>query len=92
MSLLALFRKSRVRSPIKREITNLRSAISRTEQRIQEMEDTAWSTWGICCHSCAASAEYGPTYWNLGEKNERRQKRLNELERKLERDAQAQEK
>lgn len=72
----------RYRSPLRREIGNLRRNIDRDEARINAALNVD-VRGRHCCHWCAY-----PWLSDLNNKNERRRKRLTQLLTKLERDTQ----
>ncbi len=70
---------------IKREIADLEKKIQAEDTRMQQVETRFWKEGGLCCPGCGVK---GWHKWVEAQK--RRQKRLEQLKAKLERDSQPQ--
>jgi hypothetical protein len=70
---------------IKREIADLENKIRAEAARMQQVEARFWKEGGMCCPGCGVKGWY-----DWVEAQERRQKRLEQLKAKLERDSRPQ--
>ena len=68
-------------SPLKTELDNLLTNIKRTKRLMEKIEAAFWRDGGICCPGCGC-----PGYRDLESKQERREKRIEEIRAKLMRD------
>jgi hypothetical protein len=72
-----LFRREKL-SPLRVELNNLVRSVERTERYLDRMGVEFWADGGVCCPSCGC-----PDYSELMGKQERREKRIAYLKRKL---------
>ena len=65
-------------SPLHRELSDLKTAFAKTDLLLERMSDDFWRGGGVCCPECGVEG-----YRELGWKQERREKRIRQLEKKL---------
>jgi len=75
------FDSQRRLSPLKIELKNLRRSYAADDERMLEMSDNFWRNGGVCCPGCGV-----PGYNDLRDKQYRRLRRIEGIEKKLERD------
>lgn len=68
-------------SGLKRELEGLKRNIARTDANMGELASDFWANGGVCCPSCGV-----PGYSELELKQERRERRVEEIIAKLKRD------
>jgi hypothetical protein len=75
-----LFRPKHL-SPLQQELVNLNRSIDSTDVNLSYLASKFWRDGGICCPDCGV-----PGFSDLVAKQERRHKRVAEIEAKLARD------
>lgn len=67
------------RSPLEKELRNLRKNIERTDEHLQKLSDDFWREGGACCPHCRV-----PGFSGLAKQQHRRRERVSQIVQELE--------